>query len=93
MQFSDLALSRRLERAEGQACVQFAKARLRLFPDSGAVSQLVESDSTGELSFECQNLANRGQATIKIAIWYQQTKPGIPSVQIPGYFRGSSAAG
>src|SRR5450432_2992985 len=36
MQFSDLALSRRLERAEGQACVQFAKARLRLFPDSGA---------------------------------------------------------
>jgi GNAT superfamily N-acetyltransferase len=34
--FSDLALSRRLERAEGHACVQFAEARRRLFPDSGA---------------------------------------------------------
>ena len=36
MQFSDLALSRRLERAEGHACVQFAQARRRLFPDSGS---------------------------------------------------------
>ncbi len=36
MLFSDLALSRRLERAEGQACLQFAEARRRLFPDSGA---------------------------------------------------------
>ena len=36
MVFSDLALSRRLERAEGHACVQYALARRRLFPDSGA---------------------------------------------------------
>lgn len=36
MQFSDLALSRRLERAEGHACAQFADARRRLFPDSGS---------------------------------------------------------
>jgi GNAT superfamily N-acetyltransferase len=36
MLFSNLALSRRLERAEGQACAQFAEARRRLFPDSGA---------------------------------------------------------
>src|SRR5438477_8893213 len=36
MFFSDLELSRRLERAEGHACVQFAAARRRLFPDSGA---------------------------------------------------------
>jgi GNAT superfamily N-acetyltransferase len=36
MLFSDLALSRRLERAEGHAWVQFAEARRRLFPDSGA---------------------------------------------------------
>ena len=34
--FSDLALSRRLERAEGHACVQYAEARRRLFPDSGS---------------------------------------------------------
>jgi GNAT superfamily N-acetyltransferase len=34
--FADLALARRLERAEGQACLQFAKARHNLFPDSGA---------------------------------------------------------
>lgn len=34
--FADLALARRLERAEGYACVQFAEARRRLFPDSGA---------------------------------------------------------
>jgi GNAT superfamily N-acetyltransferase len=36
MYFSDLALSKRLERAEGHACVQHAEARRRLFPDSGA---------------------------------------------------------
>jgi Acetyltransferase (GNAT) family. len=36
MPFSDLALSRRLERAEGQACAEYAEARRRLFPDSGA---------------------------------------------------------
>jgi len=36
MLFSDLRLSQRLERAEGRACVQFAEARRRLFPDSGA---------------------------------------------------------
>jgi len=34
--FADLTLSRRLERAEGNACLQFAEARRRLFPDSGA---------------------------------------------------------
>jgi hypothetical protein len=36
MQFSNLALSRRLERAEGFACAESADARQRLFPDSGA---------------------------------------------------------
>jgi GNAT superfamily N-acetyltransferase len=36
MLFSDLAMARRLERAEGYACVQFAEARRRLFPASGA---------------------------------------------------------
>ena len=34
--FSDLTLARRLERAEGHACAQYALARRRLFPDSGA---------------------------------------------------------
>jgi hypothetical protein len=36
MLFSDLALSRRLERAEGHACMQFAATRRKLFPDSGS---------------------------------------------------------
>jgi GNAT superfamily N-acetyltransferase len=36
MLFSDLALARRLERAEGNACAQFAAARRRLFPESGS---------------------------------------------------------
>jgi GNAT superfamily N-acetyltransferase len=36
MMFSDLSLSRRLERAEGRACVEFAEAQRRLHPDSGA---------------------------------------------------------
>ena len=36
MIFSDLALSRRLERTEAEACVQFAEARRCLFPGSGA---------------------------------------------------------
>jgi hypothetical protein len=34
--FSDLSLSRRLERAEGRACVEYAEARRRVYPDSGA---------------------------------------------------------
>lgn len=34
MIFSDLALSRRLEGAEGYACAQFAETRLRLFPEN-----------------------------------------------------------
>ena len=34
--FSDLALARRLERAEGHACAQFAAARRRLFPESAS---------------------------------------------------------
>ena len=34
--FADLALSRRLESAEGFACREFAEARRRLFPESGA---------------------------------------------------------
>jgi len=36
MLFSDVALARRLERAEGYACARFAEARRRLFPESGA---------------------------------------------------------
>lgn len=36
MPFSDLTLSRRLELAEGYACAQYAAARHRLFPESGA---------------------------------------------------------
>jgi hypothetical protein len=48
----------------------------------GAVSQVVESNSTGELSFECQNLANHPLSRITIALWYQQTNSGVPSVEI-----------
>ena len=36
MLFSDLALSRRLERAEGHSSAQYAAARRRVFPASGA---------------------------------------------------------
>jgi GNAT superfamily N-acetyltransferase len=36
MLFSGLALSRRLERAEGRACMQFAATRRKLFPGSGS---------------------------------------------------------
>jgi hypothetical protein len=36
MPFADLALSKRLERAEGHACAEYAEARSRLYPGSGA---------------------------------------------------------
>ena len=36
MVFADLDLSRRLERTEGQACLEFAESRRRLYPDSGS---------------------------------------------------------
>ena len=38
MRFADLALAKRLERAEGYACVQFAEARRRLSPESASES-------------------------------------------------------
>src|SRR4030095_16133931 len=34
--FADIALARRLERAEAHACAQFAEARPRVFPESSA---------------------------------------------------------
>jgi GNAT superfamily N-acetyltransferase len=34
--FSDLTLARRFERAEGHACAQYAVARRKVFPESGA---------------------------------------------------------
>ncbi len=37
MQFADLSLSRRLERAEGHACAQFAESRRRVYPASAAM--------------------------------------------------------
>jgi GNAT superfamily N-acetyltransferase len=36
MVFADLDLARRLERTEGQACLEFAEARRKLYPESGA---------------------------------------------------------
>jgi hypothetical protein len=36
MAFADLDLSRRMERAEGRSCLEFAEARGRLHPHSGA---------------------------------------------------------
>jgi len=36
MVFSDLELSKRLERAEGYPYAKFAEARRRVFPESGA---------------------------------------------------------
>jgi GNAT superfamily N-acetyltransferase len=36
MNFSDLALARRLENTEAYACAQFAEARRRLFPECGS---------------------------------------------------------
>jgi hypothetical protein len=48
----------------------------------GRIDQRTESDPQGELSFECANLANYPQARIKVALWYQQTKPGTPLIEI-----------
>jgi GNAT superfamily N-acetyltransferase len=36
MPYSDIRLAKRLERAEGRACIEFVEARRRLFPESGA---------------------------------------------------------
>ena len=48
----------------------------------GSIDQRAESDSNGELSFECSNLANHSGARIKVALWYQQSKSGTPVVEI-----------
>src|SRR4051812_41116890 len=45
MLFCDLALSRRLEAAEGHACREFALARRRLFPECGSeVTRIAGAD-------------------------------------------------
>lgn len=41
----DLALSRRLERAEGIACREFAEARARFYPETGATWQAIGGGS------------------------------------------------
>jgi hypothetical protein len=48
----------------------------------GSIDQRTESDTQGEVSFECSNLANHPQARIKVALWYQQTKSGTPLIEI-----------
>jgi len=48
----------------------------------GSIDQRTASAPQGELSFECANLANHPQARIKVALWYQQTKPGAPIIEI-----------
>lgn len=48
----------------------------------GPVGELKEMDSSGEVSFVCQNLTNAPHAKIKVALWYQQNHAGAPSVDI-----------
>jgi hypothetical protein len=48
----------------------------------GIIEQIAGSNSSGELSFECLNLANDPRARIKVALWYQQSKPNLPSIEI-----------
>ena len=49
MLFSDLALSKRLERAEAVACAEYAEARRRLFPDSGVYNVPLAFEAVGAL--------------------------------------------
>jgi len=56
----------------------------------GMVGNLNQSDSTGELSFECQNLSNHPDARIKVALWYQANRPGTPIVDIQDTAAGMS---
>jgi hypothetical protein len=48
----------------------------------GTIDQIASADSSGELSFECLNLANDPRAKIRIALWYQRTKSDTPSIEI-----------
>jgi hypothetical protein len=56
----------------------------------GMVGNLNQSYSTGELSFECQNLSNHPDARIKVALWYQANHPGTPIVDIQDTAAGMS---
>ena len=48
----------------------------------GPTSGLVESGADGDMAFEIDNLANDQRARVSVAIWYQQTKVGTPTVEV-----------
>ena len=88
--FSDLALSRRLERAEGYACAQFADARRRLFPHSraewiecaGAYAVFDDVDSPVTQSFGLGIFENASAASLDVIerFFFDRGSPALHEV-------------
>lgn len=100
MPFSDLALSRRLERAEGSACVQQVIARRRQFPESGAewmecggaIAAFDGVDSPCTQTFCLGIFEELSHATLdKIECFFQMR--GAPVLHEVSPFAGSAALG
>jgi GNAT superfamily N-acetyltransferase len=76
MQFSDLALSRRLERAEGHACAQFADTRRRLFPGCGSEwSQLAGAYAVFD------GIDSPSTQTFGLGIFEELTAPSLTAIE------------
>jgi hypothetical protein len=88
--FSDLALSRRLERAEGYACAQFADARRRLSPHSraewiecaGAYAVFDGVDSPVTQSFGLGIFENASAASLDVIerFFYDRGSPALHEI-------------
>src|SRR5471030_382793 len=85
MPFSDLTLSRLLERAEGFACTQYAETRVRQFPECGAA--WIEC---GGAVAVFDGVSSPCTQTFGLGIFEELSEPTLDTIE--GFFRNHNAS-